>query len=89
MILGLALSSDDSSVVLKLCSLNLTATKLAYLELHKIIFGVSKILLITCSQGLLNPLLTNKLVKKCSKFCFFKLAHSLKKSMACVKIGQW
>ncbi len=55
---GLALSFDDPSVVLKLCFLNLVATKLTLLELHKIIFGVSRIILIVGFQRLLNPLST-------------------------------
>jgi hypothetical protein len=56
-VLGLALSSTNSLVVLKLCSLNHVATRFACLELH--IFEVSRILLIVGFQGLLNPLLTN------------------------------
>jgi hypothetical protein len=59
MVLKLALSSDNSLVVLKFCYLNLVATRFAYLEFHKIIFKVSLIMLIASSQGLLNPLLTN------------------------------
>jgi hypothetical protein len=59
MVLGLALSSNNSLVVLKLCSLNSMATKLAYFKFHRIVFKVSIILLIASSQGLLNPLLTN------------------------------
>jgi hypothetical protein len=59
MVLGLALSFDNASVVLKLCSLNHVATKLARLELHRIVFRVSKILLIVGFQRLLNVLSTN------------------------------
>jgi hypothetical protein len=59
MVLGPTLSSNDSLVVLKFCSLNLVAIKLACLELHKIVFGVSNFLLIAGSQGLLNLLSTN------------------------------
>jgi hypothetical protein len=54
-----AMSSNDWSIVLKFCSLNPMVTKLACLKLHRVIFGVSRIILITGSQGLLNPLLTN------------------------------
>ncbi len=79
----LALLSNDSLVVLKLCSLNHVATKLAYLELH--IFGVSRILLITSFQGLLSPLLTNCWVNLWKMFwnwlfqscAFFKKIHSM------------
>jgi hypothetical protein len=40
MVLGLDLSFDDSQVVLSLCSLNIVAPRLAYLELHRIIYWV-------------------------------------------------
>ncbi len=60
MVLRLALSFDNSLIVLKLCSLNPVVTRFACLELHKVVFGVSKILLIANSQGLLNPLSTNR-----------------------------
>ncbi len=59
-VLGPTLSSYNSLVVLKLCSLNLVATRFACLELHKIVFTVSRILLIVGFQGLLNPLSTNR-----------------------------
>ncbi len=54
-----SLSSNNSLFVLKLCSLNPMATRLTCLEFHRVIFKVSRILLIASSQGLLNLLLTN------------------------------
>jgi hypothetical protein len=53
------MSSDNLPMLLKLCFLNHVATRLTYLELHIVIFGVLRILLIVGFQGLLNPLLTN------------------------------
>jgi hypothetical protein len=52
--------SEDSLVVLKNYNLNLVATKFAYLKLPRIIFMVSRIMLISGSQGLLNLLSTNR-----------------------------
>ncbi len=62
MVSGPTFSSNDSLIVLKLCSLNLVANKLDRLKLHRIVFGVSRILLIVGFQGLLNLLLTNRWV---------------------------
>jgi hypothetical protein len=59
MVLGLALSSDNSFEVLTLCSLILVAPMLACLKLYIIIFGVSWILLRASCQTLPNSLLTN------------------------------
>jgi hypothetical protein len=53
------MSFNDSPFVLEFRSLNHVATKFIYLELHKVIFEVSKFLLIIGSQGLLNPMSTN------------------------------
>jgi hypothetical protein len=85
----MGLSFNNSQVVLTLCSLNLMAPKLAYLELHIVVY-----------LGPINfverrfPRVTksfidksfNKLVKKCFEIDFFKLTRSWKKSMACVNI---
>jgi len=80
MVLGLTLF-DNSLVVLKLCFLNLVATKFTYLELHRVIFGVSRILLIADFQGLLNILLTNHWVNlwKSSLEWAFSNLHILEK----------
>ncbi len=84
-------SSNDSPNGLRLCYLILVAPMLACLVLHRVIFWVSWILLITSCQGL--PIifvdkLFNKLMKKCFGIDFFKLARSLNKSMACVNIAK-
>jgi hypothetical protein len=52
--------SEDSLVVLKKFNLNLVATKLAYLKLPRVVFMVSRIMLISGSQGLLNLMSTNR-----------------------------
>jgi hypothetical protein len=58
-VLGLALSSDNSFEILTLCSLILVAPMLACLELHTIVLEVSWILLKASCQILPNPLSTN------------------------------
>ncbi len=68
------------------------ATRLTCLELHRVVFQVSRILLIVGFQGFFKSFvdkLLSKLVKKCYRMGFFKLARFLRKSMACVKIVQW
>ncbi len=88
MVLGLALSFNNSLDVLTLCSSILMAPMFVHLELQ--IGGFmnyvdSKLPRVT--KSFVNKSFT-KVVRKCFRINFFKLEHFLKKSMACVNIIQ-
>ncbi len=75
MVLGSALSSDNSLVVLKLCSLNLVATKLTCLKLHNHFQGCKNYVDVKFPRVIKSSIdkLLSKLVKKCFEIGFFKL----------------
>ncbi len=85
------LSFDNSSMVLKFCSLNIVATKLAYLELHKVVLRGFKNFINSrfprVTKSLVNKSLS-KLVKKCSRMGLLKLAR-VEKNPWHVNIIQW
>ncbi len=75
MVLGPALSSNNSLVVLKLCSLNHVATKLACLKLHSHFQGFKNHVDVKFPRVIKSSVdkLLSKHVKKCFEIGFFKL----------------
>jgi hypothetical protein len=90
MVLGLALSSDNSLVVLTLCSSVHVTPKLVVLEYKQFLLGFHEL----CSEQIAKcyQILCGKIArdacKKSFRTGFLKCASSLKKSMACVNIDK-